>query len=477
MPFRIIRNDITKVKADAVVNAANSSLLGGGGVDGAIHRAAGSELLKECRTLGGCNTGDAKITKGYKMPCKYIIHTVGPIWNGGGFGEKEQLYSCYKKSLELAKEYECGSVAFPLISSGVYGYPKDKALDVAVSAITDFLEENDMDITMVVFDKNAVSVSEKLISDVKKYIDDNYAEEHSSYFSRRNKGIRLFEERDEPDIKMSADREYRAPESYDDLSACFEVFDKLDETFSQALLRMIDEKGLTDVQVYKKANIDRRLFSKIRSDMNYKPKKQTAIALAVALELDIHETQKLLEKAGYTLSNSIKFDVIIKYFIENKVIPAGTVHAIGAGILVAELQQSSNLTYRVYDYGRRDAQGNLRQLHIDKALEVARLEPAAGDGSPMGSPEPVEGGSRCLLSRCSYFTLTRLTLSGRMEGCCCADSFQLLLAVSGSGTLSCGSARAAGYRAGFRAGDSFFLPAGCGEYILEGDAVLLRATL
>lgn len=318
MPFRIIRNDITKVKADAVVNAANSSLLGGGGVDGAIHRAAGPELLKECRTLGGCNTGDAKITKGYKMPCKYIIHTVGPIWNGGRNGEEEQLYSCYKKSLELAKEYECGSVAFPLISSGVYGYPKDKALDVAVSAITDFLEENDMDITMVVFDKNAVSVSEKLISDVKKYIDDNYAEEHSSYFSRRNKEIRIFEERDKPDIKMSTNREYRAPESYDDLSACFEDFDKLDETFSQALLRMIDEKGLTDVQVYKKANIDRRLFSKIRSDMNYKPKKQTAIALAVALELDIQETQKLLEKAGYTLSNSIKFDVIIKYFIENK---------------------------------------------------------------------------------------------------------------------------------------------------------------
>ena len=318
MPFRIIRNDITKVKADAVVNAANSSLLGGGGVDGAIHRAAGPELLKECRTLGGCNTGDAKITKGYKMPCKYIIHTVGPIWNGGRSGEKEQLYSCYKKSLELAKEYECGSVAFPLISSGVYGYPKDKALDVAVSAITDFLEENDMDITMVVFDKNAVSVSEKLISDVKKYIDDNYAEEHSSYFSRRNKEIRFWGECDEPDIKMSADREYRTPESYVALSACFEDFDKLDETFSQALLRMIDEKGLTDVQVYKKANIDRRLFSKIRSDMNYKPKKQTAIALAVALELDIHETQKLLEKAGYTLSNSIKFDVIIKYFIENK---------------------------------------------------------------------------------------------------------------------------------------------------------------
>lgn len=301
MPFRIIRNDITKVEADAVVNAANSSLLGGGGVDGAIHRAAGPELLEECRTLGGCETGQAKITKGYKMPCKYIIHTVGPVWQGGNNGEKELLYSCYEKSLRLAKEYGCESVAFPLISSGVYGYPKDKALQVAVSAITDFLSENDMDITMVVFDKNAVLVSEKLLDNVRNYIDDNYVEEHSDN-ECRSRVISAFSR------------------SYEDV-CCAPAsisFDKLDESFSQALLRLIDEKGMTDVQVYKKANIDRRLFSKIRSDVNYKPKKQTALAFAIALELDIPETQDLLEKAGYTLSNSIKFDVIIKYFIENR---------------------------------------------------------------------------------------------------------------------------------------------------------------
>lgn len=305
MPFRIVKNDITKIEVDAVVNAANSSLLGGGGVDGAIHRAAGMGLLKECMTLGGCKTGQAKITKGYKMPCKYIIHTVGPVWHGGGKGERELLYSCYEKSLQLAKEYECGSVAFPLISSGIYGYPKDKALQVAVSAISDFLAENDMDIILAVLDKNAVSVSEGLMSDVLRYINENYAEERS----------------DDADRSFFLGAPYKKHSKMLLEEACYAAlpvdFDKLDESFSQALLRLIDERGMTDVQVYKKANIDRRLFSKIRSDVNYKPKKQTALAFAVALELDISETQKLLEKAGYTLSNSIKFDVIIKYFIEN----------------------------------------------------------------------------------------------------------------------------------------------------------------
>ena len=305
MPLEIVRNDITKMKVDAIVNAANESLLGGGGVDGAIHSAAGPELLAECKTLGGCKTGQAKITKGYKLPAKYVIHTVGPIYKDGNQGEKALLESCYRESLALAKEYQCETVAFPLISSGVYGYPKDKALKVAIQVIGDFLLENDMTVYIVIFDRAAYKIGEKLFSDIAEYIDDNYVNEHTDY---RRESMRM---NLPTQAIMSADLcECRAVS--DDLDSKLK---QIDESFSQMLLRKIDEKGMTDAECYKKANIDRKLFSKIRSDVHYKPSKPTAIAFAISLELSLAETEDMLKKAGFALSHSNKFDIIIEYFI------------------------------------------------------------------------------------------------------------------------------------------------------------------
>ncbi len=324
MPLQIVRNDITKIECDAIVNAANSTLLGGGGVDGAIHKAAGRGLLLECMKLGGCKVGQAKITKGYNLPSKYVIHTVGPKWKGGNNGEKELLESCYKNSLALAKENYCESVAFPLISSGVYSYPMNEAFKVAVDSVAEFLMHNDMLVYIVVYNKNALAAGSKLFTDIAQYIDDNYVAVHSPYDSRRINNsdesmplptTTFLEDEcvcDAPEI----DRQ-EAFSQIDDTVDLGDIIDKMiDESFSQMLLRKIDEKGMKDSECYKKANIDKRLFSKIRSNPDYKPSKATVLAFCIALELTIDETAQMLMKAGFALSHSNKFDIIVEYFIK-----------------------------------------------------------------------------------------------------------------------------------------------------------------
>lgn len=321
MPLQIVRNDITKMKVDAIVNAANSSLLGGGGVDGCIHRAAGPELLAECETLGGCETGSAKITKGYKLPCKYVIHAVGPRYRDGKRGEKDKLISCYKTSLALAREHECETVAFPLISSGIYGYPKDQALRVAIDTISEFLLENDMTVYIVIFDRKAYQISEKLFADIAEYIDDNYVDEHTDSRSERLRRMNALRQEEVFESAVCEDAEEMSmplPMAVSSAKALSldDALNQIDESFSEMLLRKIDESDMTDAQCYKKANIDRKLFSKIRSDKLYKPSKPTAIAFAIALELSLDETKDMLMKAGFALSHSNKFDIIIEYFID-----------------------------------------------------------------------------------------------------------------------------------------------------------------
>ncbi len=314
MSFRIERNDITKVKCDAIVNAANSSLLGGGGVDGAIHRAAGKGLFFECMKLHGCKTGQAKVTAGYELPCQYIIHTVGPVWRGGTKGEKELLQSCYRESLRLAKERNCQSIAFPLISSGIYGYPKDKALEVAVGEIKAFLKENEMDVILVVFDKASFIISQNITDGINEYIDENYVDEN--YIDRSRNVLEKTNFRSESVRAVPSETVFEDSASIFSEESLEQAVSMIDESFSEMLMRKIDEKGIKDSECYKKANVDRKLFSKIRSDRLYKPSKQTAIAFVIALELSLDEANEMLLKAGFALSHSSKFDIIIEFFIK-----------------------------------------------------------------------------------------------------------------------------------------------------------------
>ena len=313
MPFILMRNDITKVHADAIVNAANTSLLGGGGVDGAIHRAAGPKLLEECKTLGGCKVGQAKLTKGYNLPCKYIIHTVGPIWRNGGKEEEALLYSCYKNSLELAVSKNCKSVAFPLISAGAYGCPKEKAMSIAKKAISDFLETHGLEVTLVLFDRAAVNIGEKLFNEIQSYIDDRYSnEQYPSEYEKQQARLN----RPSTAEYIPKNQRQNIFHAVPNISSLERRLEKKDISFSYKLFQMIDERGMTYPKVYKAANVTKAVFSKIRTDIKYHPKKTTVLAFAIALKLSIEETDELLKCAGYALTRNDKTDIIVSYFIE-----------------------------------------------------------------------------------------------------------------------------------------------------------------
>ncbi|AEV28699.1 putative phosphatase, C-terminal domain of histone macro H2A1 like protein [Sphaerochaeta pleomorpha str. Grapes] len=315
MPFMIVRNDITKMKVDAIVNSANPHVAIGRGVDSAIHAAAGPELFEARKVLGDIPVGSAVATPAFNLDATYVIHTVGPLWKGGTEHEIERVLDCYRSALQLALAKECKSVAFPLISTGTYGFPKAEALQIALSVISEFLLLSDMEVYLVVYDRESYSLSGKLFKEVVAFIDEYYVEERS-----KNYKPSLFKENinvHHRDIETVEGFELRlysrmSERSLDTLMA------ELEESFSQSLLRIIDEKGKTDVEVYKKANVDRKLFSKIRSNKDYRPSKVTAIAFALALELNLDETKDLIGRAGFSLTRSNKFDVIIEYFIEQK---------------------------------------------------------------------------------------------------------------------------------------------------------------
>ena len=335
MPFEIVRNDIVNMQVDAVVNTANPNPVIGSGVDSGIHKKAGHELLIARQKIGCIAFGDAVITLGFNLDAKYVIHTVGPVWEDGNHGEEQILSSCYKKSLALAKEYECESIAFPLIATGNYGFPKPLALQIAVREISTFLLENEMQIYLVVFDKEAFALSEKLFKSVSSYIDENYirSKTFDEYGTESIYGSRLETRRIRERLKQS-NRIHedicpsQALEEYLDMSVGAAIpmdsddwgklLKDLDAGFSETLLQLIDRTGKKDSEIYKRANVDRKLFSKIRNNMDYKPSKTTALAFAFALELDVDETKDFIGRAGFALSHSSKFDVIVEYFLVNK---------------------------------------------------------------------------------------------------------------------------------------------------------------
>ena len=373
MPLQIIRNDLTRMACDAVVNPTDEALSGSGGVDAQLHRAAGEKLDLACARIGYCAPGEAVLTKGYDLPADYIIHTVGPRWVDGEHGERETLAACYRSALSIASKKRLTSIAFPIISAGTFGFPKAEALEIAVREIRDFLAEHEMEITLVVFNRECYEISAERHARVQSFIDQAYVDTHADFSnapSYRREERQVFESSTEPagsfsasyaaDLQESsfeAPRPSARPEPPKEpkssrpsapapqsarpeppkeskpfrpkprplgrkgrpSDAAFRPDRMLDESFSQMLLRKIDERGMTDAECYKRANVDRKHFSKIRKNPDYRPSKVTAVAFAIALELDLDETRELLMKAGYALSRSQRFDVIIEYFIREQI--------------------------------------------------------------------------------------------------------------------------------------------------------------
>ena len=327
MPLFIIHGDITKQKVDAIVNAANSSLLGGGGVDGAIHYAAGPKLLDACRKLNSCETGDAKITKGFHLPAKYVIHTVGPRWAGGKNGEKELLESCYHKSLQLALEHKCCSVAFPLISSGIYGYPKKEALRVAKNTIQNWLEDHDkMTVYLVLYDMEYGLGDEERLKDIKRFILKKQLTESLTYHATGPRDtdkhfcIPVFPAVGTPTLSKKVLDRLKKNGHFSDKK----VYDNLSReligahiTFYDTLCRLMDEKDLDEVECYKKANVSRKVFSRLRQ--NGQPSKKTVLAFVATMGLTRNEAEELMESAGFAFAAGDKTDMIILYFIEHQI--------------------------------------------------------------------------------------------------------------------------------------------------------------
>ena len=327
MPFEIVRNDITSMRVDAIVNSANPRPVVGLGTDSSIHEKAGPELLAARQKIGPIAMGQAAITPAFRLHAKYVIHTAGPVWDGGSYGEETLLRGCYEESLKLALKYDCQSIAFPLIATNNYGFPKDKALQIAISVFSEFLLVHEMMIYLVVFDRGAYKLSEKLVSSIASYIDDHYVEvwEESTYGMEKQSIQRNIRRRRDMDL-------YRKSSVCEDAAPCApmpmaakpkpeslkDLLKQADAGFTETLLKLIDKTGKKDSEIYKKANLSKQHFSKIRNNPDYKPTKQTAIALALALELDLDAAKDLIGRAGYALTNSSKFDLIIRYCIENK---------------------------------------------------------------------------------------------------------------------------------------------------------------